>query len=243
MDNAIYIALSKQMVQFRKLDVHANNMANVNTPGFKENVMMMTDWTVNNGNRQKISFAQDLRQYRDIENGPMQQTGNALDLAIDGKAYFAVQSPNGTRYTRTGNFKIDPNGLLVNADGLPVSAVGGGTITIPDTAREISFGANGMMLVDGEEIARLDMVSFQNDQKLVREGNTLYADNGAGLQPAPEEDYKVAQGFLEGSNVKPVVELTELIDTQRRVSGTSNFIDTAYDMQRRALTAWAKTNM
>lgn len=240
MDNAIYIALSKQMMQFRKLDVHANNMANANTPGFKENVMMMTDWTVDNGNRQKISFAQDLREYRNTESGSMQQTGNALDVAIDGKAYFAVQTQAGTRYTRTGNFKIDPNGLLVNNDGFPVSGIGGGTINIPETARNIVIGGNGIVRVDNEEIGQLEVVTFQNDQKLTREGATLYADNGAGVQAALDTDYKVAQGFLESSNVQPVVELTQLIETQRRVSGTSNFIDTAYDMQRRALSVWAK---
>jgi flagellar basal-body rod protein FlgF len=240
MDNAIYIALSKQAMQFRKLEVHANNMANAETPSFKQNVMMATEWKAKNGDGKKISFTQDLRLYRNTEEGALKRTGNALDVAISGPGYFVIQNAGGNRYTRAGNFQLNPLGQLVTHEGKPVLNNDNQPMIIPPEAKEIEILKDGTVRVDGLENGRLNIVQFANEQSLERESATLYKPT-SNVAPTPVgNESSVQQGMLEGSNVQPIVELTELITTQRGAASTSNFMDTAYDLQRRATTAWAK---
>lgn len=238
MDNSIYIALSKQAVQFRKMAVVANNVANLNTPSFKQDVMMLTEWDHPDVNRQKDAFVQDLRMYRKHEPGPIQKTGNPLDLAIQGDGFFSVQTPRGVRYTRAGNLQLDPTGTLVTSDGFPVQNPGGGAIIIPPETKEITVNEEGVVYVDEEELDQINLVSFANVQKLQREGGMLY---NAVEAPIPGGNFRLMQGFLEGSNVQSVVELTDMIETSRSVGRTAQFMDTAYELQRRAMNAWAQS--
>ncbi len=239
MDNSIYIALSKQLVQFRNLNTVANNIANANTTSYKRNDFMLTDWTVPNGNGQKISFAQDLRMYRDIQDGALEQTNRMLDIAIQGDAFLQVETANGPAYTRAGSLQIDPTGRLVTDSGAPLLQLGGQNILIPEDAREITFAEDGLIIVDGDELARMNVVTFANQQNLQRLSATIYATDDPPLN-ANVTEFKIAQGFLERSNVQSIVELTKMIETSRRVSSTSQFMDTAYDLQRRAMDAWAQ---
>ena len=113
MDSSIYITLSKQMAMFRDMEATANNIANVNTTGYNGEKMMFTDYLVNDGNRHKMAYVQDISTYRDLQEGPIQVTSNAFDLAISGPGYFAVATPLGTRYTKAGNFTLREDGALV----------------------------------------------------------------------------------------------------------------------------------
>lgn len=241
MDNAIYIALSKQRVQFRKLDVHANNMANANTPGFKRNDMMITDWIHNNGDGGKVAFAQDIKMYRDTSEGGFTRTNNPMDLAISGEGYFAVETAAGVRYTRSGNFTRDGAGTLIMHDGSPVLNADGARIIFDEEAQNIEFRENGAIVVDGEEFEQLQFVTFPNQQQMTRLGDTLYTTD---QQAIPVEEGvgqpRIAQGFVEQSNVQSIREMTALMETSRRVSTTSDFIDRAYELQRRAMGAWSK---
>ncbi len=236
MDNSIYIATSRQGVMFRKLDVLANNLANMNTPAFKDNVTMITDWTVNNGNQQYVSFAQDVSLFRDARTGALKQTSNPLDIAIDGPGYLTIQTPQGNRYTRAGDLKLDPNGTLVTHDGFPLLDVGGQPILIPDNIRELSFGDDATVRGDGNVLGELALVQFDDDQKMERAGLRMYRTD---QQPRRAEGVRIAQGYIEESNVEPVVELAEMIKTNRGVSGVTKFIETAYDLEQRAMRAWS----
>lgn len=238
MDNSIYVVLSKQAVQFRKLNIHANNMANVNTPSYKQDGMMVTEWQHYDGSFPKIAFAQDISQYRNNAMGKMRQTGNPFDVALMGEnAFFEVETPQGPRYTKAGNFLLDAIGTVVTQDGMPVLDANGERIVLPEEAQQISIREDGMMVVDGEEFGNMNVVQFENVQDMQRLSATLYATDQA---PEPAENFKLMQGFVEESNVEAIVELTDMIETQRRVGVTSNFMDTAYDMQRRAVQAWSK---
>lgn len=239
-DNSVYIALSKQVVQFRKLEVHANNMANINTPGYKRNEMMVTDWTSSDSNDRKISLAQDIALFRDTAQGALTRTDNNLDLAIEGPGYFPVDSGSGTKYTRDGHFELDAGGTLVNSNGMPVLTTDGGRIVIPDDAKKIEFLADGYVMVDGQEFGQIGLVKFANEQNMTRESGGLYTTSQPGIPVDPAQT-KVAQGYTENSNVQPITELTGLIETERSVNYTTTMIDTAYDLQRRATEVWAKT--
>jgi len=237
MDNSIYVALSKQAVQFRKMDVVANNVANVNTPSFKRDVMMLTEWNHPDVDREKVAFAQDLRMYRKHEPGPIKRTGNNLDVAISGDAFFTVETAFGNRYTRNGQFQLDAQGTLVTPEGYPVLDNNGGRIFIPEDVANIGINEDGSIALDEALEFELGIVSFANNQDLSREGDSLYRSNA---EPIPGGDFRLMQGFLESSNVQSVTEITDMIKTARSISKTSGFMDTAYELQRRAMNAWAQ---
>jgi flagellar basal-body rod protein FlgF len=219
------------------MDVTANNIANVNTTGYNAEKIMFTDYLVDDGNRHKMAFAQDISSYRDTSPGGLQHTGNALDVAIQGRGYFAVDTPYGERFTRAGSFQIDPNGILTTVEGYPVLAEGGAQVEFTPADREIKVLALGQIVVDGQERANLKVVSFENEQEMVQTGENLYKTDAAQLPP---QNVTIVHGALESSNVKPVKEMVELTRLSRSTSSTAKYIEVMYDLQRKASNAWAK---
>ena len=244
MDNASYIALSKQMAQFRQMDVIANNVANANTTGFRADRMLFTDYLVNEENPAPIAFTQDIGMFRDTRTGALEQTGNTFDLAIMGDAYFVVSTPLGERYTKAGNFKLNNERMLVTAQGFPVLDSANQPIQFQEEDRVFSFTEEGFIDVDEEERGALNLVRFDNEQALQRTSENLFATDEAPIPVNPLAEVReavVAQGMLETSNVQPVVEITNMITTMRRVGGTSRFIEAVHELQRKAIQAYAKT--
>lgn len=233
MDNSVYITLSRQLALFRDLDVTANNIANANTTGFRTENMLFTDYLVDDGNNHKMAFARDIATYADTQEGPLRATGNPLDLAINGKGFFVVETGRGVRYTRAGNFNLDGEGTLITPDGSPVLDDAGQRILLPPGASKITVGENGSLVVDGEEIAVLGIVQFPNEQEPEHEaGGVFRSKNGAPGQAVT--GFRVAQGVLEDSNVSPIIQMTHMIDVNRSVGNTAKFIEVMYDLQRRA---------
>ncbi len=237
MDNGIYVALSKQLAQFRQMAVIANNIANAETTGYGTEKMLFDDYLVPEGNKRKVAFTQDYNTHRNLEQGKMKQTGNQLDMAIMGKGYFVVDTPNGPRYTRAGNFQIDGNGILVTPEGYPVLGEGGEQIQFQEEDTKVEIREEGFIIVDGEDRGRIEVVDIPNEQLMEKVGKSLYKTDQAAL---PIENPVVAQGVLEGSNVEPVIEITDMMMTMRRVGNTSQFIDTSYELERRTIGVLAK---
>lgn len=237
MDNSIYIALSRQTALFRDLNVTANNIANVNTAGYKAEKMMFTDYLVKDGNQNKIAFTQDLSSYRDTRAGGMKATGNNFDVAIQGEGYFTVQTPQGNRYTRAGNFQLDGQGMLVTQEGHPVVDTGGQAIQFEDEDRDIKILSTGAIVVNGEERTTLGIAQFDNEQELERISGTLYTSKNP---PKPAENAVILDGVLESSNVEPVIELVKLTELSRSSGNTAKFIEIMYDLQRKSSTTWSQ---
>ncbi len=238
MDNGIYIALSRQTGLFRKMDMVANNIANVDTTGFQSENIMFTDYLVNDGNRRKMAFTQDIASYRNTQTGPMRATGNALDFAIQGPGYFMIETAQGVRYSKAGNFQLDGNGVLVNAEGFPVLDDAGQRIEFAEDDRVIAVGEAGNISVNGEERANLGVVEFTNQQNMTQEFGTLLRADEA---PQLAEGSRVMQGVLEKSNSEPVLQMVEMIKTSRAVGNTAKYIEVMYDLQRKANSAYAKS--
>lgn len=236
MDNSIYITLSRQMALFRDMEVTSNNIANVDTPGYKAEKLMFSEHLQKDA-KQKDSYATDPLSYRDTSNGPMKMTGNPFDLAINGNAYFQVQTPLGVRYTRAGNFQVDSEGTLMTTDGYQVLGADGGQITVPQTARNIIINGGGQISADGEEVGQVGMMEFTNEQDLTRLGNSLYS---AKETPLPSESARIVQGALEGSNVQSVTELVRVMDLSRSVGNTSKFIEVMYDLERKVGSVYSR---
>lgn len=240
MDNSIYVTLSRETALFRDMDITANNIANSNTTGYNaEHVLFSSYLTkdVNQGVSNPLSFAHDVSSYRDTSDGSMKATGNPLDVAIQGNAYFEVETPLGTRYTKAGNFQLDATGVLVTPEGYPVLDTSGQRLQFPEDTVSVEIGTAGNIKVNGDDFGTLNIVEFDNEQMLERLNGGLYKSDA---EPHQSEDARVLQGTLENSNVQPVTELTHMIKVSRSVADTAKFIEVVYDLQRKTANTWAQ---
>lgn len=239
MENVAYIALSRQMTLRRELDIAANNIANADTVGFKvEQLLVGTERGVGARNdpiKAPASFVLDNGVGRDFRAGEMRITGATFDLAIEGEdAFFQIAADQGERYTRDGRFTTDPQGRLVTQQGFPVMGDGGGEILLDPRRGPPSISADGVVTQEGERVGKIGVVRFPALSALSKDGDNLYA-NASNQQPEPAADAKIRQGVLEGSNVKPVVEITNLIEITRAYERVSKMIDQSTELSRRSV--------
>jgi flagellar basal-body rod protein FlgF len=217
MDNAIYVGLSRQMLLQRELDIVANNLANVDTTGFKfESMLANTDEVTTPTPGQAptpVDFVAAAGVARDYTQGSLTQTGSPLDVAIDGKGFFTISTSSGPRYTRDGRFKLDPTGRLVTMSGDPVQGDGGDIVLDPKKGA-VSIAANGDISQDGQAVGKLQVVTFDSLAALSKDGSNQFR-NDSNLTPTPSTTAELKQGMLEGSNVQPVSQITRLIEINR----------------------------
>ncbi len=242
MDNSIYIALSRQLALFRDMDTTANNLANADTPGYNAEKMMFTNYLVDDGNRHKMAFAQDISSFRNTQSGPMQVTGNPFDLAIAGPGYFAVETALGTRYTKAGHFTIGEEGMLMTPAGNPVLDNDGQRIFMEVTDRDITVMGNGFITAttpagDIEERGQVGLFEFEDEQKMERLNNQLFKTDQPELEPV---EARILQGTIERSNVSAIEELVRTTKLSRSVTSTAKFIEIMYDLQRKTSNAYAR---
>jgi flagellar basal-body rod protein FlgF len=223
MDLAGYVALTRQAGLARELQSVANNIANLSTTGYRrEGVIFaeMVEALPVEGNSVAMTAARG--RYFDGLQGALDETGGALDLAIEGPGFFTVMTPAGERLTRAGAFTRDPDGTIVSMDGHALLDEGGGAIAIPLEARHVHVSADGTISADGEPVARVGLVVVEDQVKLFREAGVLFR---ADAPPVPVEEGRVLQGFLEQSNVNPVAELARMIEVQRAYERGQKLID------------------
>jgi flagellar basal-body rod protein FlgF len=218
MDQGIYTAASGAIAMEQKLEIIANNLANINTTGFKKDNISFEDFRKSLDTSklypgQYRSTPVDVvigKQYIDTTQGGFRSTGNPLDATIAGEGYFAVSTPDGIRYTRAGSFVLSQDGLLVTPQGYTVQG-NGGDITIGQG--KVIIASDGTISVDGSVVDKLQISSIQEDA-LVRQGNDTYSVK-QGSAPETIESPDIRQGFLEDSNVEAITEMVGLINTQR----------------------------
>ena len=228
MENSLYVALSHQTALVRQLDMVANNMANVNTTGYKQTSPLFTQYldesmSADRPPVDKISYVQDFGTIRDFSPGALNATGNPLDLAIDGEGFFVIETPDGEQFTRNGHFKIDADGLLVNSDGFPLFSENRTPFFFAPNEKEINITRDGMVTTENGIIGQIRVVGFSSLQKLRETYNGLYTtttDN----QPF-DMTPNIEQGMLEASNVQPVVEMTKMIQLQRAYEAAQRMIE------------------
>ncbi len=233
MENSIYLGLSKQLGLKTNMDIVANNIANMNTTGFRGQNPVFTEYLSDpKGGDDELSFVYDYGEYELTKQGSMQQTGNPFHVALNGTGYFTVQTPGGeTAYTRDGNFHKNADGTLLTSAGYPVLGQGG-PITIPASATEISIDEHGMISDQNGAIGQLGIVEFENVQQLEAMGNNTYTTDAASN---PATDTVAQQGFLEGSNVEPVTEMTRMIKILRDFQSTNKLLENEHDRLRGAI--------
>lgn len=247
MDNVAYIALSRQMTLRRELDISANNLANMNTTGYKfERLLIEAEPgapAFNDSIKTPANFAYDVGMGRDFSQGSMMQTGNPFDLAIDGEgAFFVVDGPNGPLYTRNGGFMPDATGTLRTQDGLVVQGQGGGALVIDPQKGEPVISETGIVsqFVNGtaEIVGTINVVRVGDLGALEKTGDNYYTlTSGAA---APATDAKVHQGMLEGSNVNPMFEITRLIEINRAYAQVASIIEQNHQLTKSAINTLGK---
>lgn len=216
---AMYAASVGAFNNQQRLDVLANNLANINTPGFKQDKLYFDvpvgaekggDSQTDHLQGPSGPMARGART--DFSQGILRHTDNALDLALEGECFFCIQTPEGTHYTRNGRFTIDEDGVLATMGGQPVLGKGG---EIRIDGGNVHVDEAGNVSVDGSEVGTLKVVSVSQPASLEKMGNTLFALGGTGVAKEMTEGFKVREGYLEASNVNSIRAMTEMIDISR----------------------------
>ena len=234
MDNAIYAALTRQSGLMREMRTVANNMANSATTGFRrEGVVFSEHMTSLGQGTETLSMANARGREVDLTPGSLTTTGGRFDLALERDGFFMVQTPQGNRLTRAGAFMLSAEGELVNADGHRVLDDGEAPIALPPGTRSIGVGTDGTISADGQPVGRVGVFDQPDRSRLTHESGTLFSAEGA----APVQDAVVRQGFLEESNVNPVLEIARMIEVQRAYELGQSFLDGEDQRIRSAITA------
>lgn len=236
MENSLYIALSKQRTLGQSMNMIANNVANINTPGYKAQRIMFNEYVQDKvqGIQEPISMVMDGDQYMESAQGSLRYTGNNTDVAIQGDGFFSVTGPgNQEMYTRAGNFAINVEGELVTQEGFPVLG-DGGTITIPEGTKDILVAEDGTITGDEGAIGKLKISEFDDVQALAAHGYGLYKTDQA---PKEAENSRVVHGAVEKSNVAGVREITDMIEVSRSYQSIQRTIQTEHDRIREMIKA------
>lgn len=224
------------LAQEHRMNQISNNLANVDTAGYKkENITFWEMMFTAADNRQRVGKA--LKPLISHVQGGINTTGNSLDLAINGPGFFQVQTADGVRYTRNGNFTLNAEGQLSSHDGSLVLG-DGGPIVLPN--EKVKIGRDGQIMANGQVVGQLNLVTFEDLNSLEKDGKTFFRTKNNGAQAIPVEAANMQQGSLEGANVSVVNEMTEMIDLQRAYQTQQKVIQTIDDLDSQSITRVGK---
>ncbi|MCB0350989.1 MAG: flagellar basal-body rod protein FlgF [Bdellovibrionales bacterium] len=249
----IYSALSGAMAQNQRLETISNNLANANTTGFKKDKQAFHEYVTANEKPPQVmtvpritasvesfydmqggdrAYVDARGTYSDHSQGALKNTGGPLDVAIEGKGFFEVLTPAGVRLTRSGTFKMDGDGRLVNSEGFPILKEGANDPAqrlIQLSGKNVTVGYSGEIYDGDEQIGRLSVLEVDNKDVLQKQGSSLFGlKANYEATPRAANDFKLHQGFIEMSNVNVVDEMTDMIQASRVFEATQSAVK-AYD--------------
>lgn len=234
MDNSGYIGLSRQAGLLKELNTVANNIANMNTNGFRREGAIFAEHVKSVGKKDpSISIPTMSHRYVDLSAGEITNTKNPLDLSIEGDAFFLIEGSDGERLTRDGAFSLNANNELVTANNARVLNNGGGAITIPPQATALSVTEDGTVFADDQPVGKVGLMTA-DPAFLIREGSNHFRAE-RGVEPAL--DARIRQNSLEKSNVNAVEEMARLIVVQRAYESGQNLIQNEDDRIKKTIRA------
>jgi len=222
MDNALYASVSRQSGLLNEMRLVANNIANISTTGFKSESLLFEEHISALGQHRSLSMATASPRDTAMHQGAMTQTGGTFDLAIEGDGFFMIDTPEGQRLTRAGSFTPNAEGDLVTSDGFRVLDAGGAPVFVPQGAASIGIGADGTISADGQPVGQVGVFLPENETDLIREGGVRFS---SATEPLPVPNARMLQGYLEDSNVDPVLQIARMIEVQRAYELGQSFAD------------------
>ncbi|MGL4415151.1 flagellar hook-basal body complex protein [Roseinatronobacter monicus] len=223
MDNAGYVTLTRMSGLRREMQVIANNIANSTTAGYRREGMVFSEFVVRAERHEpSLSMALGNTRHTYLLQGALSQTNGTFDMAIEGEGYFQLETPQGPRLTRAGAFTPNAAGELVNMDGHRLLDAGGAAIFVPPDARSVEISRDGTLSAQGQPLGQVGLVRPVDPVTMSRAAGTLFAVDGA---VEPVEAPNMLQGFVEESNVDPMLELTRMIEVQRAYEGGQGLLD------------------
>jgi flagellar basal-body rod protein FlgF len=216
----------------REMQVVANNIANAATTGFRQEGLIFSEHLSAVEHGPSLSMAHGNVRNTSFEQGALTQTGGTFDFAIEGDGFFVVETPSGPRMTRAGAFAPNAQGDLVTHDGFRVLDPGGAPLFIPPDANDLAVAADGTLSSQGRPLGQIGLVAPINPLGLMREDGVMFrADDG--FEPAPNA--QVLQGFVEGSNVNAISQLSRMIEVQRAYELGASFLEAEDERVRQSL--------
>lgn len=248
MENASLVGLSRQVTLRRELDVIANNLANITTTGFKTERVLFEEYVMPVARDesflrtdQKVSYVQDRATSHDMSSGALKTTGNPLDLAIDGDAFFTVEVNGTERYQRNGAFQINRDGELVTHEGFKVLG-GSGPIRFEPNDTNITVAIDGTIsTVNGNTTSsrgKLKLSRFSDSKSLNKDGVSTWRSNASAETQLSTT--RVLQGAVEQSNVQPVAQLSRMIDVTRAYTTLASLMKSGDELRQEAIKTLAE---
>lgn len=235
MDNAIYAALTRQSGLMREMRTVANNIANANTTGFRREGVVFSEYMVSlDGRGETLAMANARGRMIDLRPGGLTMTNGQFDLGIEGEGFFMVQTQQGNRLTRAGAFTPNADGELVDMRGNLLLDDGEAPIAIPDGVGQVAIGPDGTVSADNQPIGRVGVFAPGDPSELLHQEGTLFTP---GAEVEQLENPRVRQGFLEESNVDPVLEVSRMIEVQRAYELGQTFLDNEDQRIRTVITS------
>ncbi|MEZ0169658.1 flagellar basal-body rod protein FlgF [Microvirga sp. TS319] len=223
MQSALYVSLSAQVAMEKRLTTVSNNIANMTTGGFRADEIKFEE-LLSLAGKNDVSFASSGQNFISRQAGPLNKTDNPLDVAIQGDAWFAYSGPNGPVYTRDGRFSMNENGDLLTVDGRAVLDSGGAPITLDPNAGSPNIARDGTITQGGNQVGILGMFQLSSDSRLTRYGGSGIISSIPGEVVQDFTSSGVQQGYSEGSNVNPILEMTKMIALQRNFESAATTI-------------------
>jgi len=242
MDPLTISAASGMRSRMESLDMLANNLANTETGGYKAdrefyNLYVSAEAAADGGSPATLPVVE--RNWTDFSQGQLRLTGSPLDLAISGKGFFTVAAPNGSLYTRNGNFRVSPAGLLTTAEGYPVLTAGGGKLAVQPSGA-ILISADGTVNQNGQDLGQLAIADFADPGSLVKQGANYYQGGSEPSQAA--SGATVMQGSLESSNVAASESAVRLVSVMRQFEMLQKAASVGAQMNRESVQEVARVS-
>lgn len=219
----LYVSLSAQMAMQKRLDTIADNVANANTIGFRATGIKFEDVVTGSG-QESVAFTSPGTNFLSGKAGALTRTGDPYDFAVQGDAWFGIQTPAGTVMTRDGRFTIGPNGELVTLEGYAVLDAGGAPVQLNANDGPPVAGKDGTLRQHGKLIGAIGLFTFDPGPNVQRFGNSGVIPAGPPVAAVDDPTIGVQQGFLEESNVDPMREMAKLITLQRTFQDTASLV-------------------
>jgi flagellar basal-body rod protein FlgF len=238
MDPLTAVAASGLRARMESLDLVANNLANASTGGYKADREFYSLYTAPEADAESSSMPLIDRPWTDLSQGVLHETGNALDVALSGRGFFAVNGPSGPLYTRNGNFRLSPAGTLTTADGYAVRGAAGAPVAL-QTGQPVEIASDGTITQNGTVAGKLEIVDFTGADGIMKQGSN-YFRTGTASPAAPPAATAVQQGKLEDSNTGSAEAAVRLLSVMRQFETLQKAIGLGAEMNLQAIEQVAK---